>query len=348
MIVKMLKQTHGIKSPGTGGVIRWRALLALLAALVPGLAPGLARAQEDEILPGGSWQVTVSQHKDSQQDSWGRNDRHGTLLQYLVPDITVREQLSGKVTREYQRRKLEVGVGLIDTWSLHLSKEQVVIRQDSDIQTAGTDPEVLYALAATASTEVSGSGNLEATLLHRLFYNDYNSVVLGWGGLWPEGRVETPWYGRATLMTAAPARAGHVLLHYTRYPSIRHSRFDLRVFLNYSDSTWVRLPEGEWRKLYIGNRIEGQLGWRQEFGMVSTGFLFQLLRQGNSSLGGILQHDHMEEESLRFELGLGNLVDLEQGPVTLPYRIGLTAERTIRGFNVPVRNALIMDLKIYF
>ena len=329
------------------GSLAIRCVLGVVGLLALSAPPAL-HAEEEDIVPAGVLRWEVEVRHDAQQKAYSREDTTSPMLHYLVPDLTVRSQLSGSVSRKYQISTLRLGLGISDHWNLALDIDHGTAVQSSTVQATTTDPAAVQAAADLTSREVSGLGDFSLWSLHRTVYGDYNGFVTGFGFVYPLSKQEGPWLGQNALTVSSftPGLLG--VIHFTHYYATVPARFEFRLRFNYGLFKRVTLPDGTSAKLRTGNHLALNTGWRQEFGPVHLGMSLLGRYLTPSKLDGISQHDPRNELATRVEFGAGNLNMLEQGPLSFPFKMLLWAEHSWRGFNTPVRNELGLSFTSYF
>ena len=102
------------------------AVLALV--LCQSVTP--VRGTENEIVPEGSLLVALAYGVDSHERAISRRNRESPLLDYLVPDDSVREQINGEIERTTERIALRLHYGLSDSWNLTLEVPHLRIKQE--------------------------------------------------------------------------------------------------------------------------------------------------------------------------------------------------------------------------
>jgi hypothetical protein len=325
--------------------LAWVLCVAPAASLA---GPVAAPAQHEELVPAGAWLARLSRGTHTQDRAIGRDNVEAPLLDYLQPDPALRGNLAGAVSRDVERIELTVGYGLSDTWNVQLQVPHVRVTQRSDVSSLSGDPQVQAEVARLGSREVSGLGRARLGSLHRPVFSDRHGFVLGYGLDWPADDPANPWAGRGTLLVDSPVPHWFGLLHYTYYPAGTANRLDIRAEAGFPFDERLTQADGTAASVNDGSTLQLSAGWQQELGPVVLGFGVGGWSQDVSTVAGEGQGDAQVEWSGRIVLGYGNLRELEQGPLTFPYRLLLGYERTLQGFNVPIRNELTLSLQTYF
>lgn len=318
------------------------AVLALV--LCQSVTP--VRGTENEIVPEGSLLIALAYGVDSHERAISRRNRESPLLDYLVPDDSVREQIDGDIQRTTERLALRLHYGLSDSWNLTLEVPYLRITQESSLSPRSA--------AATAEVErlssrtISGLGELRATSLHRPQYDDQHGFVWGYGLLIPGEDPQSPYAGRGTLFLDSPFTRLLALVHYTYYPLLGRARFDLQAELRIPLEEQLTDIDGASVGVKPGNRLGVAVGWEQELGPVATGVTLGHHGQSQSEVGGAKQGDKVQETWLRLKLGVGNLQALESGPLAFPFILYVQYETTVQGYNTPIRSDARLVLQTYF
>jgi hypothetical protein len=321
------------------------ALLALGCTLLPG---GAGAVPEDEIVPEGVWGVRLMFRSETQDSTIDRGGRNAKLINYVIPEDDIRAEVDGQIERSIRRHDVLLTYGISDSWNLSLNVPYLEMEQDSSLTSASADPEVQAAVARLQSESLSGLGELTLTSLHRPVFSDWNSLVMGYGLNYPAGGQEQPYVGSNTFALHTPVASVFGLVHYTRYPAINRSRFDVRGWVALSLTDDVTTAQGDSRKLEQGNRVSIRAGWSQEIGSVSAGLEVEILDQRNNTLGGERLSDRLRAQFLRLHVGFGNLAELESGPMAFPYQFNIQFESLQRGTNVPDGDNVSLIFQTYF
>jgi hypothetical protein len=332
----------GLCRSGRSGIV-WAALLALMYLA----APGLAGAFQDEFVPTGHVALELSRFQEQQEQAYDRSGRLRPLRSYLLPDRTIYGSSSGKVERTLARTDLRLTYGFSDTTNLFAELPYVELEQDSHLRTDRTQDEFVREIEAQDSQSLSGLGDLRLLLMFRPLFSDRNGFAWGYGVQHPlRDRSESdPGLYAPALRSPAPSLRG--FMHYTRYPRLERSRFDMRLELETGLNGEVETFEGK-KPYRSGTGVIVELGWFQEAGPAGFGFALEERYLGQSRVNGIPEGDPVKETLLRGRLGFGNLRELEEGPVSVPYQLMLTFDRSLRGFNAVYSDGVSLSLMLFF
>lgn len=326
-------------------------LLLLLVVSAPSLWSGVSVVQAaEEIVPAGRWLLRTSFELEDQSTAITHANVSGSMLDYLVPDAPVRDHLKGSVSRSVQQTVLELGIGLLDTWNLVLTLPHVSVSQQAQVTSDGSAAADLQAGRLVSRTE-SGLGELRLMSLHRPVFSDRNGFVWGYGVQIPGSDPVSDYAGVSTLQVAEQTQRTVGVIHYTRYPALPYSRFDLRIEASMA-YTRVLTPLDQTTVTSVsvrpGNGLSFQLSWQQRLAGVLTQASFERRSVSRTFLNGSAQDDLRSALLLGLGTVWGNLEGLEQGPLSFPYEIGVRLETTVEGFNVPESQRLQVSLQTYF
>ena len=327
-------------------MIRRVAGAAAVLALVLCQSVTPVRGTENEIVPEGSLLVALAYGVDSHERAISRRNRESPLLDYLVPDDSVREQIDGDIQRTTERLALRLHYGLSDSWNLTLEVPHLRITQESSL--SASSAEATAEVERLSSRTISGLGELRATSLHRPLYGDQHGFVWGYGLLIPGEDPQSPYAGRGTLFLDSPFTRLLALVHYTYYPLLGRARFDLQAELRIPLEEKLATAAAASVGVKPGNRLGVAVGWEQELGPVATGVTLGHHSQSQSDVGGAKQGDKVQETWLRLKLGFGNLQALETGPLAFPFLLYVQYETTVQGYNTPIRSDARLVLQTYF
>lgn len=329
-----------------------RALIMVLmglAWLMPQARSALALPDESlEVVPQGAVIWKMSTTVDNQSEAWDRYNHEGGMARYLVHNASLFPYITGEATRKVQRSKLSLAYGMSDSWNLGLAMEHLKVTQSSSIQLTGGGPAAAGLSDILGSYARSGNGNLHLSTLHNTTYDDWDSFILGLSLVLPTGKPDTPWWGSATESSnlAGPAIIGK--FQYTRFPAMGRARFDLIVRGTQYRPGEVELPDGSKQILDAGDEAYSEISWQQEWELFGAGMKYSYRIKGKDLLDGDNQGNWTKEATIGFNATFGNLSGLEKGPMGFPYRVKVGIEKTLEGYNTPVRNALSLDFVSYF
>jgi hypothetical protein len=185
-------------------------------------------------------------------------------------------------------------------------------------------------------------------LMFRPIFSDRNGFVWGYGLTHPLRDRSESEAGQYALALRSPNPELHTFLHYTRYPRLEHSRFDLRIEAQAGLNGKIDTLDDGTKPYRSGTGVALETGWYMENGPAGAGVSLEESYIGQNRIDGVGQHDPRKETVLHWRLGFGNLSDLEEGPVVLPYEIRLTLDRSLRGFNVPYRDGMTLAILFLF
>lgn len=309
---------------------------------------GAALASQDDIVPEGAWKYEAAVFVEAQQSAYNRFGKLRSLKRLLIPKRADAKQTSGSIIRKVNRADFRFTYGVSDTWNLFLEVPYLQLEQDSSLKTSSTDPLIQAQVATLRSQSLTGLGDFRMFSMHRTVFSDRNGFVVGYGLIHPIRDRDDSRPGALALALRSPHPSLSSFIHYTRYPALRRSRFDIRLQFDFGLDGHIKALDGKKRKFEGGNDLDIQLGWHKEFGAFGTGFNLNHRRKTLNRLGGGSLGDPEEETLFRLRAGYGNLVRLEQGALNFPYQLILEFDRSLDGFNVPYSDGITLSLQTYF
>lgn len=338
-----------VRKRATARAARAAAFIAAGMALAVLLAPGVARAiPEDDVVPEGVLGIRLNLRQETQSRTIDRGSRHADLINYVIPNDTIRAEVDGTIERSIRTYDLLLTYGISDSWNLSLNLPYMELKQDSTLFTTSSDPEVQGALEGLETRRQSGLGDITVTSLHRPKFGDWNAVEWGWGVIRPTGEQEAPYVGAPTFDRRSAANSVFGFFHYTRFPAISRSRFDLRFWGAVARRDTVTVPGGERKTVDVGNRTSLRMGWAQELGPAAMGLEVDILDKRSNSVANERLQDPARAHVLRYYLGFGNMTRLESQPLAFPYQLNIQFEQVLRGTNVPDGDTVTVSLQTYF
>jgi hypothetical protein len=315
--------------------------------VVGNLAPGV-RAAQDEFVPEDALALEVALFQEHQVLAFDRAGNRNPLKKFLLPNRAVREATEGSISRTETDVHLRSTFGLSDTWNVFVQLPYRMLKQESSLTTDSDDPNVQAEVDALQPQSLSGPGDLRVLSMHRPVFSDRNGFIWGYGFTHPVLDRSESRPGLLALALRSPSPTLRAFAHYTRYPRMERGRFDVRAEAELGLPGEIEVREGETSQYRSGNGVTIELGWFQEVGAVGAGISLLEFVQAQSRLAGVGQSDPHKETVLRFRLGYGNLIDLEQGPIRQPFQVMLEMERSLRGFNVPYSDGFTLSLLLFF
>ena len=325
-----------------------RGVMFWLLMTLPSAAFGLL---EDEMVPEGKWFFRASVRQATQQKFFDRGKNEGTLKDALIPDPELRSQIEGDITRKIFRTDLLFTFGASDRWNLSLNLPYLDMTQESSLAvTSGASPEAAAELEQRQlqNRALSGVGDVRLPSQHRPVFSDRAGFIWGYGLVIPGGGQQTPFVDRTTFDLRSPLPAYFVFLHPTAYPGGSRSRLDFRVLAEKGVRGNVDTPAGERKTLDPGSRTAVTVGYSGEIGPVALGAEAELRMARASTLARERLGDTVRALAGRFHLGIGNVAQLEEGPVAFPYQLLLEVEHIARGTNTPLGSFFSFTFQTYF
>ncbi|MDH4224829.1 MAG: hypothetical protein OEW12_04185 [Deltaproteobacteria bacterium] len=333
------------RQPGRIG--RGLALLGWLSLAVSG-GNQTALAEEDPFVPQGVWLMETRLVTEIQTQGFTKNGKQGPLLLGLVSDESLRNQLKGDVTRQSSGVDLTLRWGLGDRWNLALILPYRNLTQHSTLVSATTDPAAVSTAEAFPEKTISGLTDVELLSLHRPAFTDRHGLILGYGISVPARRRDKALTHLKGLALERPSPSGLVLFHYTFYPNISHSRFDVRATYRYLANAILEDADGNTTPLLPARESDVKIGWRQGWGYLEWELQLEQFSTTSNILDGINQKDGQDAFEGNFLLSYGNLNDLETGPVALPFKVEAGLGKTLQGFSSPATNKVTLAGWLYF
>lgn len=321
---------------------RWGLLLGLLAG---GQA---AWASVDLMVPEGVVMLHAELSAQQQDQGISTHNTVGGLREWALRSERERSQVTGDLTRRVTWLTVAAQYGMSDTWNLRLEVPYGQVSQTADLTVDTTDTELAARVKTLETETLSGLGDIRLSSLLRPLYTDANSLVLGLHVSVPGSGQDNRYIGRPTLTLAQPLPALGASLHYTHFPEVSRSRWDLvGSWKRYSRGT-VDTHLADNRSLVLPDESTVSLHWAKELQSVNFGFGLRHELSINTVLDGENLNDDALAWIIQGEIGGGNLAELEQGPVDLPQAWRIAIEHTVAGFNVPLGTVYALRYRLYF
>jgi hypothetical protein len=320
-----------------------------LAAIVAFL-PCAALAFDDDLVPAGIVKLGASVSHETNSKAVARDSVNHGLEVYALPDPSDAGKVSGTLSRDVNETDLAVHVGLTDHWNLALVLPYVEVTQRSTLKviSPGADTTLDATVANLQNKTISGMGNYRLTSIHRPLFTDSNAITWGWGLTAATERNTGIYTGVGSFQTRDPYGSYVGFFHFTHYPKLYRSRIDTRFEYQLPQKDKVNLPTGQRVDIQGAPAVLISVGWEHEPGAWGYGFRIDQRTTLQTRIGGEAQNDPVKEWVFHAQIGLGNLIALENAPIRFPYQTQLTWDTTFFAYNAPIRDRWGFQFITYF
>ena len=307
----------------------------------------LSAIELENRIPASVWEVEMRYHyTPAYNTAFNGYGQEAPLQQLMLWDREWRDSVEGELQRQEQRLEFRLAYGLTEKWMIETTIPLVQKQQTSTLRIASATSSQEKVLNNLASETQSGIGDISMKIA-----KDMSSTTTWYnrGGFTfqlPTGSSGTPRGTAANSIGEGHGSAG-AFIHFTWFPLINGLRNGFR--LEGSNELISKRETLEGEKVYYspGHRADIFYNWSIEQQNIFAGTELHYFQQAESALPtGNGNASFLKE--INFELGYGNLSELEQKSLSLPWQFRIGYTRPIAGQNVPFANRWEMSSTFYF
>ena len=320
-------------------------LITLFLALI--LPATISAFELESRIPASVWELRIRfQSTPAYSKAFNGYGQEAPLHQLMLWDREWRDSVGGELQREEQRIEFIVGYGLTEKWMLEATVPLVQKKQSSSLNIESATSIQQKVLDSLASDTQSGPGDINLQLGKDLTASTkwYNRG--GFTFRLPTGTSGTP-RGIASNAIGEGHSSVGVFFHFNWYPLTHGIRNGIRLAA--SNELVGRRETLEGEKVYYsaGHSADIFYNWSIERQNIFAGTELHYFQQSESKLPlGKSNAAFLKEIS--FEIGYGNLSELEQKALSFPWQVRLGYTRPIEGQNTPVADRWRLSSIFYF
>lgn len=307
-------------------------------------------AVDSEMLPSGVWKVNYAyQYSTTDSVLIKGLDKESLLVYQLRKAKVFRNYFSGRMEWTTKREELSIQLGITDYISVNLLLPHVTQERKSDLIQNGDDsPMKTRFLETYGDSTISGMGDAELWITSRLTYSDTNDFRMG-----VILRGDTGKYQSYSSPGKLDTGDGNVdIVPYARwsiYPQTIKMKWGFDVSYTFAQKATINDSiEGNKASMNRANEAEAELFMEWQAGVFNIGGGFKHRQKKSTHINSIDQQDAFLSNSLYFITGIGNLVDLEEKEVVLPWQLQLQVEYVLFGRNIPQTLTGKLGISLYF
>ena len=298
-------------------------------------------------IPASVWELEMRFHyTPAYSRAFNGYGQEAPLQQLMLWDREWRDSVEGELQRQEQRLEFSMAYGLTEKWMIEATVPLVQKKQTSSLSFASATSSQQKVLDSLASETQSGLGDISVQIAKDL------SATTNWhnrGGF--TIRLPTATSGTPRGIAANAIGNGHssfgAFFHFNWFPLTHGVRNGIRLAASNELIGKRETLEGEKVNYSAGNRANIFYNWSIERQNIFAGTELHYFRQSESKLPlGKLNTAFLKEISLEF--GYGNLSELEQNTLSVPWQVRLGYTRPIAGQNTPVANHWVLSSTFYF
>ena len=310
-----------------------QALLFLLYLFTP----TLSAIQLEDPFPESVFQTEISlKIIPSYNKAFNGYGEEAPLQNLILWDRGWYDLVEGELKREEKRLELRFKYGLTEDWMVKAIIPVVQKIQSSSLKFDSGTTEQLKVISNLNSDEVNGIGDIEIQIGKILSYSTKFHNLGGFTTRLPVGNN-----GKRRGIFSNSIGEGHgsigVFIHINWYPLVHGIRNVFRIEGKNELTGERKTLEGEEVYFSAGHNADFYYSWSFERENIFAGTELHYFQQSESKLPtGRTNSSFLKE--INFELGYGNLSELEQKPLSNPWQIRLGYTRPYAGQNTPLIN----------
>ena len=316
----------------------------VLALIIP---TTLSAFELENRIPASVWELNMRfQYTPSYNRAFNGYGQEAPLQHLMLWDREWRDSVEGKLQRQEQRLEFSMAYGLTEKWMIEATVPLVQKKQTSSLSFASATSSQQKVINSLASETQSGPGDISLQIAKDLgasttWYNRGGFTI----------RLPTATSGTPRGIAANAIGNGHssvgAFFHFNWFPLTHGVRNGIRLAASNELTGKRETLEGEKVYYSAGNRANIFYNWSIERQNIFAGTELHYFRQSESKLPlGKSNTAFLKEIS--FEFGYGNLSELEQNTLSVPWQVRLGYTRPIAGQNIPVANHWGLSSTFYF
>ncbi len=302
-------------------------------------------AQEIEFVPSGVIQSTYDFQSITTSDYMAAGMEKKTILESMLHRNQMDEDdVEGSIKYQSSKQILQLKYGLFDVVNLMLVIPYIDIRRESSLKVSdSTNSEQNSFVENWENAESNGLGDIALWGIWRLVYNDESEVHFGFG---VDGDNAPYYYNeKDKIALGSGAQELSAYVNWLAYPRGVEMTVKTEAGVTYTKNSSVTTENGEELTLKRQNNLYLQILLSFNQDRLNWGGAICMNNFGETDIDGVRQGDGYLSYTTKLFLNLGNMHLLEEDSVSLPWSVGIYAERVVFGANAP--NDQIAGLKVF-
>ena len=322
--------------------MKWLVITFVFALIIP---TTLSAFELESRIPASVWELNMRfQYTPAYNRAFNGYGQEAPLQHLMLWDREWRDSVEGELQRQEQRLEFSMAYGLTEKWMIEATVPLVQKKQTSSLSFASATSSQQKVISSLSSETQSGSGDISLQIAKDL------SATTTWhnrGGFTIRLPTATSGTPRGIAANAIGNRHSSIGAFFHWFPLTHGVRNGIRLAASNELIGKRETLEGEKVYYSAGNRANIFYNWSIERQNIFAGTELHYFRQSESKLPlGKSNTAFLKEIS--FEFGYGNLSELEQNTLSVPWQVRLGYTRPIAGQNTPVANHWVLSSTIYF
>jgi hypothetical protein len=298
-------------------------------------------------IPASVWELDMRfQYTPTYSRAFNGYGQKAPLQQLMLWDREWYDSVEGELQRQEQRFEISMAYGLTEIWMIEATVPLVQKNQTSSLSFVSATSSQQKVLDSLASETQSGLGDISLQIAKDL------SATTTWhnrGGF--TLRLPTGNSGTRRGIASNAIGNGHSsvggFFHFNWFPLTHGVRNGIRLAAANELSGKRETLEGVKVYYSAGHRADIFYNWSIERQNIFAGTELHYFQQSESKLPLGKSNSALLKE-ISFEFGYGNLSELEQNALSVPWQVRLGYTRPIAGQNTPVANQWVLSSTLYY
>jgi hypothetical protein len=323
--------------------MKWLVITFVLALIIP---TTLSAFELENRIPASVWELNMRfQYTPAYNRAFNGYGQEAPLQHLMLWDREWRDSVEGELQRQEERLEFSMAYGLTEKWMIEATVPLVQKKQTSSLSFASATSSQQNVISSLASETQSGPGDISLQVAKDL------GATTTWhnrGGF--TIRLPTATSGIPRGIAANAIGNGHssvgAFFHFNWFPLTHGVRNGIRLAA--SNELTGKRETLEGKKVYYsaGNSANIFYNWSIERQNIFAGTELHYFRQSESKMPLGKSNTAILKE-ISFEFGYGNLSELEQNTLSVPWQVRLGYTRPIAGQNTPVANNWVLSSTFY-
>ncbi len=321
--------------------------LLIIYFLVLILPKAISAFESEKRIPESVWEMEMQvKYTPSYTKAFNGYGQEVPLHNLILWDRDWRNSVEGNIERQEERIEFRIAYGLTEIWMIQALIPLVQKTQKSSLNIKSATSSQQIILDNLASETHTGTGDVNVQI-----GKDLKSTTKWYNRGGFTFRLPTGKSGTARGILANAIGQGNssigTFVHLNWFPLIKGVRNGIRLHAANELNSKRETLEGEEVFYSAGHHADLFYNWSIERGNFFVGTELHYFQQSESKLPiGKSNTSFLKEIS--FEFGYGNLSELEQRALSLPWQLRLGYTRPISGQNRPLSNCWKLKSTFYF
>ncbi len=318
----------------------------LRALIIVLLSTGSVSAQSIDFLPEGSWLVKYAYSRSDQNNIYQSGRSKDSIIERKLNKAGLDSgDISGSITQETLEQSITLQYGYSPSYNFALIVPYYTKIRNADSLFDKTGNNSAF-IEAHQSASVSGMGDVELRFKNRWVYTDEHDLQVGM--TYNHDNASYNYNDAKKLPLGTGCRELTMFLRWMIYAIESNLRTKLEYFEQITFDGKVNDSAGNEETIKRGNARKTSLSVYSHSAEWQYGGGVEIIDQSKTLIGEEDQEDGYLAHSYFFSLNFGNLNELEDGSVDLPWETGFYYKSVFAGSNAYDTTTLGITAVLYF